>query len=77
MASTRALSMFVDVEAFVDGNRVGGHGTFMRIVDEATTCKELLEQFFQRNALLHANIAWSLDAYIQQRAQPDETSDNN
>ena len=46
MASTRAFSVFVDVEAFVDGKRDRGHDTFMRIVDDATTFKELLEQCF-------------------------------
>jgi hypothetical protein len=50
MTNTRALSVFVDVEAFVDGKRVGGHATFMRIADDVTTCKELLEPFLQSNA---------------------------
>jgi len=46
----RASRAFVCVEVCVDGKRAGGHGTFMKVTVDGTTCKDLLLYFLQSYA---------------------------
>jgi hypothetical protein len=50
MNMIRASHAFVCVDLFVDGKRLGRHGTLMKAEIDATTCKELLNEFLQRHA---------------------------
>ena len=50
MNMMRASHAFICVDVFVHGKRAGGHGTYIRVEVDTTTCKELLDQFLQRHA---------------------------
>ena len=39
---------FISVDVTINGKKVGGHGTFMKIDDDCTwTCRELLSKFLE------------------------------